>query len=321
MGKFDVACKSFFSRSQNFADVINGAIFGGRMVINPVDLEDIGTERLFENGDKSYFVDVAKKWTVNGYNLLIIAIENQKHVDYAMVIRNMFTEALAYKKQVNEIREHHNNIHDLNDDEYLSKFAKKDMLTPIITVVIYFGEKAWDGPRTLYDMMDMDERLKPYIFNYKLNLIDYHDYENMEIFHDECKLVFDALATRDNKKLFEDYFAKNNHLHIQTANLVGQILNIDIKKKDILRTQEGDEANMCKALDEIKQDCISIGEKRGISIGKKKGISIGEIRERENNAINMIKLKLSVNTIMSCINISLDELKALSEKVGVALTY
>jgi len=38
MGKFDVRCKSFFSKPQNFADIINGVIFDGRMVINASDL-------------------------------------------------------------------------------------------------------------------------------------------------------------------------------------------------------------------------------------------------------------------------------------------
>ena len=64
MARFDVACKSFFSKPSNFANVINGAIFGGRPIINPADLEEFSTERLFDEGGKSYFVDVAKKWKI-----------------------------------------------------------------------------------------------------------------------------------------------------------------------------------------------------------------------------------------------------------------
>lgn len=337
MSRFDIACKSFFSKPKNFAEIINGTIFDGRMVINPNDLQEFETELLFEEQGKSYFVDIAKKWTINGYSLLIIAIENQKYIDYSMVVRNMFNEALAYKNQVDNIKQYHNKANDVKDDEYISKYSKKDMLTPIITVVIYFGDKPWDGPKSLYDMIDMEESLKSFIYNYKLNLIDYHDHKCIDTFHDECRLVFDALLAKQDKTLFENYMKKNRNIHLQTANLVCQILNIDINKKNIIHTMEGDEVDMCKALDDIKNDYknegISIGEQRGITIGEQRGITIGEQRgitigeqrgeakERENNASNMIKLKLSVNTIMSCINISLDELKSLSDKIGVALTY
>ena len=49
-------------------------------------------------------------------------------------------------------------------------------------------------------MLDMDKRLEPYIYNYKLNLMDYHDYENYDAFQDECRVVFEALAARDNEE-------------------------------------------------------------------------------------------------------------------------
>ena len=321
MGRFDVTCKSFFSKPQNFADMINGVIFGGRMVINPMDLEEAGTERIFDEDSKSYFVDIAKKWTVNGYNLLIIAIENQKAVDYSMVIRNMVSEALSYKNQVNDIRSHHKNMGDLKGDEYLSGFANKDMLTPVITVVIYFGEKAWDGPRSLYDMLDMDKRLEPYIYNYKLNLMDYHDYENYDAFQDECRIVFEALAARDNEEKTDEFISKHKSIHIHTGRLVGEILNINYKKEHIVRTLEGDEINMCKAWDDHYNSGKNAGKAEGIRVGKAEGKAEGINLERENNASNMIKHRLSVDTIMACINISLDELQMLSEKIGVGLTY
>ena len=62
---------------------------------------------------------------------------------------------------------------------------------------------------------------------------------------------------------------------------------------------------MCKAWD----DHYNSGKKEG------------EMKERNNTVISMIKHKLSVDTIMDCVNISLDDLKSLSEKIGVSLTY
>lgn len=35
----------------------------------------------------------------------------------------------------------------------IKKIFKEDKIIPVITVVLYFGEKPWDGPRSLKDMM------------------------------------------------------------------------------------------------------------------------------------------------------------------------
>jgi len=301
MGKFDVRCKSFFSKSQNFADVINGAIFDGRMVINASDLVEAETERLSEENDKSYFVDVAKKWTLNGCNLMVLVLENQNYVDYSMVIRNLYAEILAYRKQIEDIKSYHKCEKDVADDEFLSGISKKDMLTPIITVVVYLGEKPWDGPKSLYDMVDLDKSLEEYIINYRLNLVDYHDFDDYGQFNGECKILFDALAARNSEEKTKDFVNNNEEIHHNTARLVGEILKIKFDKSHIKKTEEGDVVLMCKAWD----DHYNSGKKE----------------ERENTVISMIKDSLSVEKIMKYVNISLDELKSLSEKIGVSLTY
>ena len=57
-------------------------------------------------------------------------------------------------------------------DEFLSKLSKGTRLTPIFTIVLYVAEKEWDGPKSMYDMLELDERLKKYVPDYPLNLID-----------------------------------------------------------------------------------------------------------------------------------------------------
>ena len=60
----------------------------------------------------------------------------------------------------------------LTSEEFLSGLRKEDKLIPIITAVVYFGEKPWDGPGSLFEMLDVrDERLYRFLSDYKLNLI------------------------------------------------------------------------------------------------------------------------------------------------------
>ena len=43
------------------------------------------------------------------------------------------------------------------DDLFPAKqgMRKTDKFTPVITVVVYYGEKAWDGATTLHDMLNI----------------------------------------------------------------------------------------------------------------------------------------------------------------------
>ena len=38
----------------------------------------------------------------------------------------------------------------MTEEEYLSHMQKEDKFLPVVTVVIYYGEKAWDGARDLH---------------------------------------------------------------------------------------------------------------------------------------------------------------------------
>ena len=42
-------------------------------------------------------------------------------------------------------------------DEFLSALKKDDRLHPVISLCIYYGEKEWDGPFNLLDMLVIPE--------------------------------------------------------------------------------------------------------------------------------------------------------------------
>lgn len=250
MSKIDISSKAFFSNSRNFADLVNGVVFKGRATIDPKDLESVETERISDKKRTSYYVDVSKRWSVNGMRLSIISIENQTYIDYGMIVRNMVTEALLYRKQLDDIKAYHKEKKDVKGNEFLSGIKKSEMLVPVVTVVFYFGEEPWDGPRQLYDLLDMDERLIPYVYNYQLNLYDYHDNKEEFVFEGEVGKVIESLRIRRNKEHTLQFINKNKYMKEKTAKLIGDILGLKDLEKYSVKTLKGEVTNMSKAIEE-----------------------------------------------------------------------
>ena len=58
----------------------------------------------------------------------------------------------------------------------------------------------WDGARTLYELLEIEDHLKPYITNHKLNIFDYHECEDYSYFHTENRFLFELLSCSENKE-------------------------------------------------------------------------------------------------------------------------
>lgn len=60
-------------------------------------------------------------------------------------------------------------------DEFLSGMQKGDKLIPEVTLVLYLGEKPWDGAKSLHEMLDFEEvpeEMREYIEDYRLHILD-----------------------------------------------------------------------------------------------------------------------------------------------------
>lgn len=186
MGAKDTATTIYMSRNEIFADIFNFFIYGGRKVINPDDLREVDSKEVGypyggSKGNKEpvqKFRDVIKSvsaMTDSRVAYLLLAIENQSNVHYAMPVKNMIYDALQYTRQVNRAT----STHRLSDDfrkigksEYLSGFTKSDRLVPVITLAVYFGPDEWDGPLSLHEMFsNQDPEILALVPDYRINLI------------------------------------------------------------------------------------------------------------------------------------------------------
>ena len=74
----------------------------------------------------------------------------------------------------------------------------------MVTLCIYYGEKEWDGPLSLVDMLDIPDKLKFIFSDYKFNLIQMRSCNNLHFHNYDINTVFDlssSIYNRDYEKV------------------------------------------------------------------------------------------------------------------------
>ena len=189
MRQADALTKEYLSNNEIFADVFNYLIYDGQQRILPENLIERDTSEitlpLGKRGELATiqkFRDILKGCIAKEYKntlYVLFGVENQSHIHYAMPVRNMLYDAINYSAQVNEKTKKYRKIRKQNPnfkettEEFLSGFRKEDKLMPVVTLVIYFGDKSWDGAKSVHDMFCVDdEQILKYVPDYKINLIE-----------------------------------------------------------------------------------------------------------------------------------------------------
>ena len=220
MGKKDDYQYDYLDNYVRFADQVNGALFGGRQVVKPDELEPADAMAVYLGKDagarKNYkdITDKARMW--RGRLIHIITVQNQTYVDYRMVIRNMLAESIGYHKQWKLKKAVHEEAKDLveGSDAFMSKMNKDEKFTPIITLVVYCGtERGWDGARCLYDMLDIDDEMKEFVTDYKLNLYDCHEHDTFDEYHTGLRQLFEVIRYNKDKEQLQRIMEENKEAY------------------------------------------------------------------------------------------------------------
>ncbi len=180
---------------------------------------------------------------------MIVGIENQSDIHYAMVIKNMVYDAINYASQAEKIAGVHRKARDVKGAEFLSGFAKTDKILPVVTITIYWNSGKWDGPRTLHEMFDIvDERITKYVSDYKLNLIVPDEIEDFTKFATELKNVFEFVGISNDKNELKQ-FCKNEigtEISYEAANLLNECFDAHIKTEN----SKGGKVKLCKGIED-----------------------------------------------------------------------
>ena len=241
---------------------------------------------------------------------VLLGIENQTDVHYAMPVRNAIYDALQYGRQVADIAaEHRRNKKDFtgkSNGEYLSGFLKEDCIKPVITLVIHFGAEEWDGPLSLHEMMSVsDIEILSFVENYRIHLIDPAKLteEQLDHFSTSLKEVMGYIKYSKNKEQLLKFLQTDTHRSIEmnAVRVIKTITNTPIEV-----SEEEEEIEMCKAI----EDLIAESEARGRAEGEVRGRAEGETR---GEAKGMIEICLDMSFSKE------DILKKLQEKLNISL--
>ncbi len=302
--------QEFWKDNRHFADLFNYYLFGGHEVLEPDKLREADSNVSVNIFSRQFgqtirrFRDVIKI-SDNGKHYRILAIEDQQAIHYAMPFRSLVYDVLTMVKQMKAI-EKENRIKKKckGKNEFLSAWTKEDRLVPCYTLVIYWGEEPWDGPRTLADMMDFssDEKEKGFYhnyFTYNMKLLCVNELCVFEEPSSDVSQLFIAvreLYRQEGKSLPNSL----SDVSVEVARIAAMVAKVpEVYEKAVADAEKNGKGrvNMCKALDkafadremEARKEMIIDMFKAGLSFEKVLEIVKGKISEEE---LREIKLKV-----------------------------
>lgn len=270
MGAKDITEKILADFNDVFADIINGVLFDGKQVVSERALENVKdrSQYKFNNIIHEQERDLAKRWIPYKICFALYGLEHETGAEPYMPMRIIGYDGAAYRGQ-------------------LTKRERDRPNFPVITIVLYFGTKHWDQPRTLYECMNIQENLKPFVSDYKINVVEVAFLDDkLDNFHSDFRIIAEYFV---NKRRNIEYTPSAQEIqHVDEFLKLLQALTGDDRYFDVLnllqKEAKKEGVNMCEILDKVENRGIAIGEKRGEKLGREKMAD-------EINQLNAILLK------------------------------
>ena len=244
----DITQKALEMYNDVFADIINVLLFNGENVVTEDSLTDVLQESILkiDGGIRAQYRDIAKYWYKSKIKLSMFGLENQTKPEKRMPLRVFGYDGTEYVKQA-------------------KKENNKEVLYPVITLVLYFGYNSrWNQPKSLFELLEIDERIKPYVNDFKMNLFEiaYLDREKIDMFKSDFWILADYLyQMRVNK----DYVAGDTVIeHVDELLMLMSAMTKDYRFEETINEVKGKEyVTMCEVLDRVE----ARGREEGIKEG------------------------------------------------------
>lgn len=180
-------------------------------------------------------------------------------IDTDMPLRIMGYDGSAYRDEMNQ--------DELQTCQVTGQKRRvKNKRYPIITLVLYFGKTPWKKPLCLYDSSDIPPRLRDFVSDYKINVIDVPRLTDEQVgkFVIDFRIIADYFVQIYNTKEYQP--SKQKIRHVDGLLKLMSVLTNDKRYMEVYSTDlnEMEGLDMCEVLDRA--------ESRGKEIGKKYGI-------------------------------------------------
>lgn len=262
----DITQKALEMYNDVFADIINVLLFNGESVVTEDSLTDVLQESILkiDGRIRAQYRDIAKYWHNSKIKLSMFGLENQTKPEKRMPLRVFGYDGAEYVRQA-------------------KKENSKEVIYPVITLVLYFGYNSrWNHPKSLFELLEIDEMIKPYVNDFKMNLFEiaYLDREKIDMFKSDFRILADYLyQMRVNK----DYVAGDTVIeHVDELLMLMSAMTKDYRFEETINGVKGKErVTMCEVLDRVE----ARGMEKGIARGREEGIKEGTI----NVLISLVK--------------------------------
>ncbi len=282
----DSLAKEYIANNVIFADLINFYFFDGEKKVKEFDLKELDTtsvKTLKQRFQIQRYRDLIKEACIkedSNNTYIIFGIENQSEEDKGMVFRCMIYDALSYLKQLDNIEKPNKN--------------DKIKLKPVITLVLYLGNGEWNGPKSLYEMLDIEKYqfIKDRIYDYKLHLISPYEINNEDFskLTSEMRFVLKYIKYSDDEMKLE--IVKNDIDFKKVSNEAVGLIN-EVTNSEFEKNTKGGYVNMCKAIDDMKKKAEAKGKNEGVV----------------ETVVNFYKNGASLELISKSTNMSIEEVK------------
>ena len=270
----DTTCKQFLRDGECFADLCNALYFHGRQVIKPEDLISqendvstlIGKEPLPMKTKR--YRDIVRKASING-EYMIIGVEHQSTLDKNMIIRILNYDAQLYINQVESGKE----------------------VRPVGSFVFYTGDKEWTYPKSLKESLKVPPEMEDYINDWKLPVLELQNMDPQILKSKRLKEVVEisqSMLKGDYEKL-----RTNRMISVENYKMAAIFTHTDIKEEDL---PEGDEINMCKAMDQLFQRFENQGIEKGEAIGIEKTLK-EQLKVKRGTISSPLEEKLTTTSL------------------------
>jgi hypothetical protein len=312
----DVVTKEFMRNNEVFADAVNYCIFNGQNIVKPEDLHELDTaEALFVVGEDvtgkeikegvQKYRDILKHCIIkksSKQTYVIVGVENQTEINYAMPVKNMLYDAINYGNQVKELAKKNKAEHSFeNNAEFLSGLKKTDRLIPVITITVCFNPKEWDGARSLHELLITDEEnqnILKYVNDYKLNLIAAGEIKDFNKFSTKLGKVLEFIAASTDRNRLTELLYREKEFFTAADTASVELLNMWTGLCIKADNNDGKKAiNVCKGLEDWAAE------------EKAEGHAEGQIQATRTIVIRMYKKGLELADIADYVNLDIDEVK------------
>ena len=166
--------------------------------------------------------DVVRKASIHG-DYVIIGVEHQSTFDKNMIFRILNYDATTYINQVE---------------------SKKEVY-PVGSFVFYTGDEEWNLPETL---KSIPSEMEPNINDWRLPVVDLKTMDARKLMNRRLRDVVEI-----NQSMFAGSYEglrENRKIETESFMMAATFTCTNIRREDL---PEGDEINMCKAMDQLFQ--------------------------------------------------------------------